>query len=978
MEAYELIKEESIEELKSRGMLLEHKKSGARIVVLGNEDDNKVFSIGFRTPPADSTGAAHIVEHTVLCGSREFPAKDPFVELVKGSLNTFLNAMTYSDKTIYPVASCNDKDFQNLMHVYLDAVFYPNIYQREEIFKQEGWHYELEKEEDELIYNGVVYNEMKGVFSSPKQILFRSIQQSLFPDTAYGTESGGDPEFIPDLSYEQFLEFHSRYYHPANSYIYLYGNMDMEEKLEWMDREYLSHFDRIDVDSEIKLQTPFTGVKEYKEFYSLSEEEDCGDKTYLSFNTVIGTSLDRRLYLAFQVLEYALLSSPGAPLKQALLDAGIGRDILSSYDNGILQPVFSIIAKETDEDKKKEFVRVIIDTLEQITRTGLDEKSLRAAINHFEFKYREADFGSYPKGLMYGIQILDSWLYDDNQPFMHIRANDTFEFLKEQIGTGYYEDLIRRYLIDNTHGTVVIVAPRKGYTAEIEEKTARKLADYKKSLSKAEIDKIIEDTRKLRIYQEEPTPKEDLEKIPMLARDDIRREIEPLYNDEKQINGIKTLHHKVYTNGIGYLKLCFHIDGLADKASYAALLSSVLGYADTENYGFNQYANEVNIHTGGIFTDINIYKKSGSSDEYVSCFEVKTKALYREMSKALELIEEMLFRTIIRNEKRLKEIIAESKSRLQMKLTSSGHSAAVTRGMSYISEGSYCSDQMNGIGYYRFLADLEKNFDSRKEEVFTRLIELMNEIFTKEGLLVSFTADEEGYEILEESLTDFISSLNEGGKGLDGQRTRNTEETDPPVRITEASRNEGLKTSGQVQYVARCGNFLNAGFSYTGALRVLKVILSYDYLWSNIRVKGGAYGCMCGFSYDGNSYLVSYRDPNLEATNGIFENTAEYIRNFTVYERDMTKYVIGTISSMDTPLNPAAKGSRSLQAYLCCITEEDLKRERMEVLTADQDSIRALAGQVSALLSSDCICVIGNERKIEDTKELFDNIAPLM
>ena len=464
--SYELIQQKSLKDLKSEGYMLRHKKSGAKILLMKNDDDNKVFFVGFRTPPEDSTGLPHILEHSVLCGSKNFPLKDPFVELVKGSLNTFLNAMTYPDKTVYPVASCNDKDFQNLMHVYMDAVFYPNIYQHEEIFKQEGWSYTLESEDDKLHYNGVVYNEMKGAFSSPEGVLDRVVLNSLFPDTCYANESGGDPECIPNLTYEQFLEFHKKYYHPSNSYIYLYGDMDFEEKLEWLDENYLANFDAIAIDSRIGYQEPFDAVKEIETAYSITSNESEEDNTYLAYNKVVGTSLDRELYLAFEVLDYALLSAPGAPLKKALVDAGIGKDILGSYDNGIYQPIFSIIAKNANVEQKEEFVSVIENTLSEIAEKGIDQKAIEAGIHYHEFRYREADFGSFPKGLEYGLQSFDSWLYDDETPFLHMAAIEVYDFLKTKIGTRYFEELIQTHILDNTHGTIVVVKPEKGRSAK--------------------------------------------------------------------------------------------------------------------------------------------------------------------------------------------------------------------------------------------------------------------------------------------------------------------------------------------------------------------------------------------------------------------------------------------------------------------------------------------------------------------------------
>ena len=420
LQAYTILEKKEIKELNSVGYIMKHNQTGARIVLMENDDNNKVFCVGFRTPPKDSTGVAHIIEHSVLCGSDKFPVKDPFIELAKGSLNTFLNAMTFPDKTIYPVASCNEKDFQNLMDVYMDAVFHPNIYQEEKIFRQEGWHYEMESMEDELTINGVVYNEMKGAFSSPDDVLEREIMNSLYPHTSYAVESGGDPDVIPELTYEDFLAFHSRYYHPSNSYIYLYGDMDMAEKLRFLDVEYLSKYEALAVDSELDEEQPFTEPVEVCKEYPITESESEKENTYLSYNISFGNNLDKEQYIAFQVIDYVLCSAPGAPLKQALIDKGIGKDVYSSYENGIMQPYFSIVAKNADKEQLPEFLATIREELTKITEQGFDKKALRAGLNFYEFRFREADFGSYPKGLMFGLMMLDSWLYDDNKPFVHI------------------------------------------------------------------------------------------------------------------------------------------------------------------------------------------------------------------------------------------------------------------------------------------------------------------------------------------------------------------------------------------------------------------------------------------------------------------------------------------------------------------------------------------------------------------------------
>ncbi len=967
--AYEVIQKEDLSDIKSQGFLLKHKKSGARVLLMENDDENKVFCIGFRTPPSDSTGVPHIMEHSVLCGSRDFPVKDPFVELVKGSLNTFLNAMTYPDKTVYPVASCNDKDFQNLMHVYMDAVFYPNIYQHDEIFRQEGWSYKLDRPDGELTISGVVYNEMKGAFSSPEGVLDRVILNSLFPDTSYANESGGDPDVIPELTYEQFLDFHRKYYHPSNSYIYLYGDMDMEEKLRWLDEKYLSEFDAAEVDSEIKYQEPFGEMREVVQEYSITSDESEEDKTYLSWNKVIGTSLDEKLYLAFQILDYALLSAPGAPLKKALVDAGIGKDIMGSYDNGVYQPLFSVIAKNANVEQKEEFIRVIEDTLREIAEKGMDKKALRAGINYHEFRFREADFGNYPRGLMYGLQLYDSWLYDEAKPFIHMQAIPTFEFLKSQVDTGYFEDLIRTYLLENTHGAVVIIRPERGRTARMDRELAEKLKAYKESLSPEEVQKLVDDTHELEQYQEEESSPEDLAKIPVLKRTDISREIAPIYNDEMEIGGVKLVHHNIETNGIGYVTMMFDLSGIREELlPYVGILQSVLGIIDTTNYEYGELFNEINIHTGGIGTSLELYTDvtKVKEKEFRATFEMRGKALYPKMDVLFSMMREILMESRLDDEKRLKEILAMLKSRLLASFLSSGHTTAALRALSYTSPMSKFKDDTDGIGFYEAVKKIEEDFDGQKETLIRNLKEIARRIFRADNLMISYTSSEEGIEPMTKAFAAVKDSLYTGG-----------EIPDEACILHCRKRNEGFKTSSKVQYVARVGNFIDGGQKYCGALQILKVILGYDYLWQNIRVKGGAYGCMSNFNRIGDAYLISYRDPNLERTMEVYEGVVDYLKNFNVSDRDMNKFIIGTMSSLDRPMNPAAKGARSMNLYMNRVSEEMLRSERGQILDAQQEDIRALADVVKAMLDQKLLCVIGSEEKIEEQRDMFLEVRTL-
>ena len=962
--AYRLLESRALREINSTGAILEHKKSGARIFLISNEDENKVFSIGFRTPPCDSTGLPHILEHSVLCGSEKFSVKDPFVELVKGSLNTFLNAMTYPDKTVYPIASCNEKDFQNLMDVYMDGVLHPNIYKEEKIFMQEGWHYELEDADAPLTYNGVVYNEMKGAFSSPESVLDRYTRKVLFPDTCYGFESGGDPAEIPLLTYEEFLEFHKKYYHPSNSYIYLYGDMDMAEKLEWLDEEYLSHYERQAVDSEVRYQKPFEEPVEEEIFYSITEEESEEQATYLSVSDVVGTDLDPRLYIAFQILEYTLIDAPGAPLKQALLDAGIGQDILGGYDSGILQPYFSVIAKNADKEQKGEFLAVLKGTLRKLADQGIDKKILKAGLNYYEFRYREADYGSAPSGLMYGLQCLDSWLYDGD-PMMHLEYQDTFEFLKSVVDEGYFEGLIRDYLIDNPFEAVIVVSPKKNLTAIEEEKLAAKLAAYKASLSGEEINRLVEQTRALKQYQETPSTQEELKSIPLLSREDISREPEKLYWEEKEIEGIKVIHHEMFTSGIGYLRVLFNTNRIpVEDLPYVGLLKSVLGYVDTEHYNYTDLSSEIYLNSGGISFSVTSFPNLKEPEKFYGVFQASAKVMYEKADFAFDMLEEIFLHSKLEDEKRLGEILGECRSRSKMKLEGSSHSAAVARATSYFSPVSSYNDITGGIGYYQFLEKTVKEYEQNKKQLIAKLEEVAGKLFTYDNMLISYTADETGFSYLPEAVKRLKDRLPAG------------EGKEYPYTFAAGNRNEGFMTSSQVNYVARCGSFKDR-YEYTGALKILKVILSYDYLWINLRVKGGAYGCMSGFGRSGEGYLVSYRDPNLKESNRIYEGIPDYLEHFEVDERDMTKYVIGTISDLDIPYPPSSKGSRGLSAYLSGVTPEMMREERNQILDASQEDIRKLAGLVRAVLDTGSICTIGNKDKVKADEELFKEVKNL-
>ena len=967
-EQYILEKSEFVKEVDSFVLTLRHKLSNARVLIFSNEDNNKVFNISFRTPPKDATGVPHIIEHTVLCGSKNFPAKDPFVELVKGSLNTYLNATTYPDKTLYPVASCNDKDFENLMHVYMDAVLYPNIYKYEEIFKQEGWHYELEDKDSPIIYNGVVYNEMKGAFSSEEGVLERFIMNSLFPDNTYGQESGGDPVCIPDLKYEDYLDFHRKYYHPSNSYIYLYGDIDVEERLNWMDENYLRNFPAIEVDSEIGIQKGFSEMKSLDKKYAVATDADCTEKTYYAWACAMDITMDQETCRAFELLSYVLVEMPGAPLKQALLDAGIGSDIDVDFCDILRQSYFALTTKNAKAGQKDEFYRIIRETLEDIVKNGIDRKALEAAINGTEFREREADFGQFPKGLLYSIKLLKTWLYSDEEPYTSLCYEKYYSFLREKLDTDYYEQLIQKYLLDNTHAVLIEMMPEPGLAIKTEQETMDKLAAYKESLSDEELDKLIEDTKALKAYQEEGTPKEVLEKIPMLKREDIEKKAQPLQNTETKLCGIDTVHHNVVTNDIIYLTLLFDVQELRDYVPQMSFLSTLLGYMDTKKHTYTEFDTETNFYTGGIASDLSIYCQT--NDKYSLKYEVRTKVLKSQINHAVELLSELMFETLFTDEKHLREVVAETRSRLKVRLMSAGHQAAAARVLAGLSESSWLNDYSVGVGYYDYLVKLDENFDEEKDKLIEGCRQLVKAMFRKDKLLISCTCADSDMDVLEKALSVLVKDFDNNCEEAD------LSQLDKYIPETEIKK-EAYTTPAEIQYVALGGSFRDIPDANQGVLKVVSHLLNYDYLWNEVRVKGGAYGVGCRFNREGDGYFTSYRDPNLSSTLEVYREAVEYLRNYDADEREITKTIIGTMSSIDTPLTPSMKGKRSLNAYIKGIAFEELQKERDAVLACSLEDIRKAADVIEKVVSKDNICVIGNEKHIKDEAELFDNISVL-
>lgn len=960
---FKVLKAEYVEEVHSYVHLLEHLQSGAHLLHLGNEDDNKVFSIAFRTPSRDDTGVAHILEHSALCGSRKYHLKEPFVELVKGSLNTFLNAMTYPDKTMYPVASRNDKDFRNLMDVYLDAVFYPLIYENKFTLRQEGWHYNLDSIDGELSYNGVVYNEMKGVYSSPDAFLENEAMKALFPDSPYRFESGGSPDAIPQLTQEMFEDFHKTYYSPENSYIYLYGDMDIEKDLAYLDTEYLSNFTKTGkVDSEIPVQPPFAKTKEVEAYYPVDAGEDCAAKTYHELSIVVGKATDVKTSMALRLLEGVLLESESSPLRRALLNAGVGQNISGSYVGSLLQPIFSIKASGSEVALRDKFISVIYKTLQDITINGLDKKLLEAALNATEFKLRESDFGAYPKGLIYGIGVMDNWLYGGN-PIEGMRYNQILKELREGLATRYYEQLIEGYLLDNTHKVIVTMAPQPGKEEADRALEVEKLATLKATMTTEELEAYVADCAELHRRQATPDSPEDLASIPILKRGDIRREIEKFDVREEKLAANTLLYVPAITNKIAYYNWYFDITGVEVKyLPYCFLLTDILGKFNTKRYSYEELATNSIMYTGGIAFNVRALSDTDDADKYRIHFSLKAKALMENLPKLFDILQAIALESDLSDIKRFHELLSEVKTDWDGSFFNRGQGVAISRLYSYCSAAARVNEQ-DQFTYYQFLKNLVDNFEAEGEAALATLRELLQSFFQSNCYMLAYSCDEDLQEEVRKYALDFTAQL--PVSEIAGKE---------PNLIPLEEVNEAITTAGKVQYVVAGGNFLKHGHKYTGAMRVLETILRYEYLWTKIRIQGGAYGATTRFDSNGLGIFASYRDPKLAESLQAYNDLPAWLEKEEFPARELDKYVIGTISGMDTPLTNTMRLDTVATTWLKNITDAHRQQARDEVLDVTNDDLQALAPVIRDMLSDGYVCVVGGKQPIEANASTFNKI----
>jgi presequence protease len=953
---FRLIEKRFVKEVNGECLSYEHIKTGAKLLKIAADDPNKTFCIAFKTFPDSDNGAPHIMEHALLNGSANFPVKSPFDVLLKGSLHTFLNALTSKDMTMFPVASMNQKDYFNLMHVYLDAVFNPLIYSDPRILKQEGWHYELESPDSPVYYKGVVYNEMKGAFSNPVRELWYQVFKELFPENAYGFESGGHPDTIPSLTNEQFLAFHRKYYHPGNSYIYLYGDGDLEKELEFLDKEYLSKFEKTDEVVSIKEQSPFEKIKKVTGYYPAIDGESTDQKSFLSMNWIAGSGVDRTLTMALDVLCEVLVNQESAPVRLALQEAGIGQDVMAgSYP--FQQTVLQIMAQNANPGDKERFYDIVRNTLSEIAEKGVDRMEATGVINRIEFLLREGNDAQ--KGFTYINQSLPGYLFAGD-PFMGLEYEKPLAEVKAALEDGELESIIRKYFLENSHLLLHVLEPKPGLDTEKTEKTESLLKEFKSGLAEYETDILIRETEELIEYQRREDAPEALATVPMLELSDIETKAAWHGAEEMNLNGTTVLFREEFTNDVVFLNLYFDARRLPQEMiPYASLLTSLIGLLDTEHYTYGALNQELNIHTGGFYSSLNTYLENLVDQNMIPKFMVSSKSMNTKTGKLFALTGEILNRTIYRDAERLQTLVARHYSQLEASIKRSGNRYAGLRLSSYFTKNGVYREQTEGLEYFWFIRDLHKNFDSLSEEIRSNLEKAASLLFTRENMVVAVTCSRNDLEDFMTRLPDFIGALKSGTSSLHAWE------------FNPEKKNEGIETASDVQYVLAGYDFKKLGYAWNGRMRVLSHILSTDWLQTQIRVIGGAYGGYSVVSPDGLFSFNSYRDPNLRETLDNYKATVDYLRNFDADEKSMTRFIIGTISRIDQPMTPSQKGGRAVSNYFTKRSREEVQQEREEILSTTAEDIRGFAVMIGDLLDQNAICVYGGAEKIRQNSELF-------
>lgn len=955
---FELIKEQFIKELNTNARLFRHVKTGARLLSLENQDENKVFGITFRTPPPDSTGLPHIMEHSVLCGSRRYPVKEPFVELLKGSLKTFLNAFTFPDFTGYPVASQNLKDFYNLIEVYLDAVFYPLL--APHTLQQEGWHYELESSDAPLTYKGVVFNEMKGAYSSPDNLLYKRVKEALFPDNAYGVDSGGDPQYIPDLTYEQFKRFHQTYYHPSNAYIYFYGDDNPEERLRRMDN-WLKDFDALQVDSGVSLQPRFTQPKKLEFPYEVSQKEgeSALKKAMLTVNWLQAENGDPKLILALEILSHILIGTPASPLRKALIDSGLGEDLAGEgFDNTTRQAYFSTGLKGIAVETADKVEALIFNTLKKLVEESIDPEMIAAAVNTIEFRLRENNYGSFPQGLVLMIRLMPSWLHQEN-PIHPLAFEAPLSAIKAELekNNRYFESLIEEYFLKNPHRVTVLLKPDPELGRQKEQAETERLAKVRAGLSEEELKGILENTAELKRRQVAPDPPEALAAIPSLQLSDLDKEIKRIPLEVSELGGSQVLFHDLFTNGIVYLDLGFDLHALPQAyLPYVSLFGRALLEMGTEKEDYVKLSQHIGRSTGGIVPTTFASLKHGSKESVVELF-LRGKATLAKAEELLEILRDILLTARLDHRERFKQIVLEEKASQEASLVPAGHSVTDLRLRARFNEAYWAMEQIQGVSYLFFLRKLAERLEADWEGVLADLEALRKWLINRSGMVVNVTVDRQSWQAFQPKLEGFLDVL--PASPLKPQ----TWEREAGIPY------EGLSIPAQVNYVGKGADLYSLGYELHGSAQVILNFLRTTWLWERVRVQGGAYGGMARFDIrSGVLTFLSYRDPNLLKTIENYDGTAGYLKavdETRLSQAELTKSIIGAIGELDAYQLPDAKGFTSLVRHLVGETDEMRQLYRDQVLATSLADFRAFGEVLEKMNGVGKVVVIGSPEALQ-------------
>jgi presequence protease len=957
---FELVQDLWVAEVNSAVRFYRHKKTGAQVLSLTNKDENKVFGITFRTPPDESTGLPHIMEHSVLCGSRKYPVKEPFVELLKGSLKTFLNAFTMPDRTLYPVASQNLKDFYNLVDVYLDAVFFPLL--SEHTLQQEGWHYELDELTQPLVYKGVVYNEMKGVYSSPDNLLWKYIQQTLYPDTIYRFDSGGDPEIIPSLTYPKFKQFHQTYYHPSNAYIYFYGDDPEEDRLKLLDR-YLSLFTVQEMNGSVSPQPLFDQPKRVEFPYDAGESiED--KKNYLTVNWLLPARLDFETTLGLDILSHVLFGSPASPLRKALLESGLGEDLAGrGADDSLLQISFSSGMKGVTQENLDRLESLILDTLQNLVSQGIDRDTIAASLNTIEFALRENNTGSYPRGLVVMLRVMRDWVHHQD-PISPLYFEEPLGKIKARFEAreSYFEQLIQKYFLENSHRVTLILKPDPGLGERWTSAEQARLTAARQEFTDLDLRKIVENTRILRDLQSTPDTPESLASIPRLQLSDLEREIRVVPQTIEERYGAKILHHDLFTNDILYLDIAFNLQSIPQNLlPYLPLFARALVEIGTEKENYVRLAQRIGQKTGGIFAGTYL-SATVDPNEQAAWFMLRGKATREHSFDLLDIIEDLLLTVRLDDQERFKQMALESKARREAGLIPGGHQVVNTRLRAAFHPSDYLSEMMGGVSYLFFLRNLITEIDKDWPTVLSRLQQLRQLLINRQGMMINGTTDMDQWMEFLPSMEKFILKM--------------------PARkfvpaaweFTPLPAHEGLLIPAQVNYVGKGANLFDLGYQLHGSILVINKFLQTTWLWEKIRVQGGAYGGFGTFDQLTGVYaFLSYRDPNLLETLNNYDQTAGFLRQLKLPQEELTKSIIGVISDLDSYQLPDAKGYSAFARTLIGIDDARRQRLRDEVLTTTADHFEDFANVLELVAQSGRVVVLGSSTAIEAANQQSNN-----